>query len=77
MLHHLIKDTLLRDRERKKAQHLAGIESMTSKVLLCRCALYHFATAAALYGCLLNPNPVVSQTSRTHFLISGSQVYEM
>ena len=29
-----IKDTLLRDRERKKAQHPAGFEPMTSRVLL-------------------------------------------
>ena len=30
----------------KKAQHPAVIEPTTSRVLLCRCALYHCAAAA-------------------------------
>ena len=47
-LWNLIKDTLLRDRKRrKKAQQLAGIEPTTSRVLLCWHVLYHCATTAA------------------------------
>ena len=44
----LIKDTLQRDRKRRKIQHLAGIELMTSRVLLRRRMLYRCATTANL-----------------------------
>ena len=49
-LRDLIKDTLLSDRKRKKAQHPAGLEPTASTVLLGRPLLYRCATTAARNG---------------------------